>query len=131
MKKLVLKMMVVCVGVLIVFCGSGKNMLFVFFLDGEWNIIEVDGQKIFIERMFFIGFDVVQKCIYGNSGCNCMMGSFEVDFLKLGILKFGQIGSICMMCFDMKIEQMVLGVLDKVIFFQMVFDKFDVIILCN
>ena len=31
MKKLVLKMMAVCAGALIVSCGSGKNMLSVFF----------------------------------------------------------------------------------------------------
>ena len=76
MKKLVLKMMAVCAGALIVSCGSGKNMLSVSSLDGEWNITEVDGQKISTERMPFIGFDVAQKRIYGNSGCNRMMGRF-------------------------------------------------------
>ncbi len=45
MKKLVLKMMAVCAGALIVSCGSGKNMLSVSSLDGEWNITEVDGQR--------------------------------------------------------------------------------------
>ena len=131
MKKLVLKMMAVCAGALIVSCGSGKNMLSVSSLDGEWNITEVDGQKISTERMPFIGFDVAQKRIYGNSGCNRMMGSFEADSLKPGTLKFGQIGSTRMMCPDMKIEQMVLGALDKVTSFQTVSDKPDVITLCN
>ena len=131
MKKLVLKMMAVCAGALIVSCGSGKNMLSVSSLDGEWNITEVDGQKISTERMPFIGFDVAQKRIYGNSGCNRMMGSFEADSLKPGTLKFGQIGSTRMMCPDMKTEQMVLGVLDKVTSFQTVSDKPDVITLCN
>ena len=56
MKKLVLKMMAVCAGALIVSCGSGKNMLSVSSLDGEWNITEVDGQKISTERMPFMGF---------------------------------------------------------------------------
>ena len=40
MKKLVVKMMAVCAGALIVSCGSGKNMLSVSSLDGEWNITE-------------------------------------------------------------------------------------------
>ena len=131
MKKLVLKMMAVCAGALIVSCGSGKNMLSVSSLDGEWNITEVDGQKISTERMPFIGFDVAQKRIYGNSGCNRMMGSFEADSLKPGTLKFGQIGSTRMMCPDMKTEQMVLGALDKVTSFQTVSDKPGVITLCN
>ena len=124
-------MMAVCAGALIVSCGSGKNMLSVSSLDGEWNITEVDGQKISTERMPFIGFDVAQKRIYGNSGCNRMMGSFEADSLKPGTLKFGQIGSTRMMCPDMKTEQMVLGALDKVTSFQTVSDKPSVITLCN
>ena len=131
MKKLVLEMMAICAGALIVSCGSGKNMLSVSSLDGEWNITEVDGQKISTERMPFIGFDVAQKRIYGNSGCNRMMGSFEADSLKPGTLKFGQIGSTRMMCPDMKTEQMVLGALDKVTSFQTVSDKPSVITLCN
>ena len=88
MKKIVLKFMAVCTGALIVSCGSGKNMLSISSLDGEWNITEVDGQQISTERMPFIGFDVVQKRIYGNSGCNRMMGTFEADSLKPGALKF-------------------------------------------
>lgn len=131
MKKLVLKIMAVCAGALIVSCGSGKNMLSVSSLNGEWNITEVDGQQISTDRMPFIGFDVAQKRVYGNSGCNRMMGSFEADSLKPGALKFGQIGSTRMMCPDMKIEQMVLGVLDKVASFQTVSDKPEVIALCN
>ena len=123
MKKLVLEMMAICAGALIVSCGSVSS------LDGEWNITEVDGQKISTERMPFIGFDVAQKRIYGNSGCNRMMGSFEADSLKPGTLKFGQIGSTRMMCPDMKTEQMVLGALDKVTSFQTVSDKPSVITL--
>ena len=37
MKKLVLEMMAICAGALIVSCGSGKNMLSVSSLDGEWE----------------------------------------------------------------------------------------------
>lgn len=131
MRKLVLKFMAVCTGALIVSCGSGKNMLSISSLDGEWNITEVDGQQISTERMPFIGFDVAQKRIYGNSGCNRMMGSFEADSLKPGALKLGQIGSTRMMCPDMKTEQMVLSALDKVTSFQTVSDKPEVISLCN
>ncbi|WP_455666584.1 META domain-containing protein [Phocaeicola sp.] len=131
MKKLVVKLMAVFAGALMVSCGSGKNMLSVSALDGEWNITEVDGQKVSTDRMPFIGFDVAQKRIYGNSGCNRMMGSFEADSLKPGALKFGQIGSTRMMCPDMKTEQMVLGALDKVTSFQTVSDQPEVIALCN
>ena len=82
MKKLVLKMMAVCAGALIVSCGSGKNMLSVSSLDGEWNITEVDGQKISTERMPFIGFDVAQKRIYGNSYVFYTKASQSFNFRK-------------------------------------------------
>lgn len=123
--------MAICAGALIVSCNSGKNMLSLSALDGEWNITEVEGQKITAAKLPFIGFDVAQKRIYGNSGCNRMMGTFEADSLKPGMLKFGQIGSTRMMCPDMKTEQMVLGVMDKVASYQTVSDKPEEIALCN
>lgn len=131
MKKLIVKLMAVCAGALIVSCNSGKNMLSLSALNGEWNITEVEGQKIAADKLPFIGFDVTQKRIYGNSGCNRMMGTFEADSLKPGMLKFGQIGSTRMMCPDMKTEQMVLSVMDKVASYQTVSDKPEVIALCN
>lgn len=123
--------MAVFAGALIVSCNSGKNMLSLSALNGEWNITEVEGQKIAAGKLPFIGFDVAQKRIYGNSGCNRMMGTFEADSLKPGVLKFGQIGSTRMMCPDMKTEQLVLGVMDKVASYQTVSDKPEVIALCN
>lgn len=131
MKKLIVKLMAICAGALIVSCNSGKNMLSLSALNGEWNITEVEGQKIAADKLPFIGFDVTQKRIYGNSGCNRMMGTFEADSLKPGMLKFGQIGSTRMMCPDMKTEQMVLSVMDKVASYQTVSDKPEVIALCN
>ena len=131
MKKLVMKLMVMCAGALIVSCGSGKNMLSVSALDGEWNITEVDGQQVSMDKMPFIGFDVAQKRIYGNSGCNRMMGTFEADSLKPGTLKFGPVGSTRMMCPDMKTEQSVLGALDKVTSYRTVTDEPEVIALCD
>lgn len=131
MKKLVIKLMAVCAGALIVSCSNGKNKLSVSALEGEWTITEVDGQPISMDKMPFIGFDVAQKRIYGNSGCNRMMGSFEADSLKPGALKFGQLGSTRMMCPDMKVEQSILAALNKVASYQTVTDQPDVIALCN
>ena len=80
MKKVIFKMTAVCASALILAsCGGSKNMLTLSSLNGEWNITEVDGQKITDKKMPFIGFDVAQKRIYGNSGCNRMMGTFDAD----------------------------------------------------
>lgn len=82
MKKVIFKMTAVCASALILAsCGGSKNMLTLSSLNGEWNITEVDGQKITDKKTPFIGFDVAQKRIYGNSGCNRMMGTFEADSL--------------------------------------------------
>lgn len=113
MKRLVLGMMIVCTGTLVASCGGGKNLLSASSLAGEWDITEVDGQKLSAEPMPFIGFDVAQKRMYGNSGCNRMMGSFETDSLKPGTLKFGQVGSTRMMCPDMAIETAILEALNE------------------
>lgn len=131
MKKIVIKLMALCAGVLMVSCGNGKNKLSVPALDGEWTITEVDGQQVSMDKMPFIGFDVAQKRIYGNSGCNRIMGSFEVDSLKPGALKFGQMASTRMMCPDMKVEQSVLTALNEVTSYQTVSDQPEVIALCN
>lgn len=102
MKKVIFKMTAVCASALILAsCGGSKNMLTLSSLNGEWNITEVDGQKITDKKMPFIGFDVAQKRIYGNSGCNRMMGTFEADSLTPGALSFGPIGSTRMACPDM------------------------------
>lgn len=115
MKKVIGKLAVVCAGALVATsCGSGKQALSLSSLNGEWNITEVDGRKLAAEEPPFIGFDVDQKRIYGNSGCNRMMGTFEADSLKPGVLSFGQIGSTRMMCPDMETETAVLGALEKV-----------------
>lgn len=130
MKKVLFMFAAFCAGVFMVSCGSNKNMLTLASLNGEWNIVEVDGQKTSMEEKPFIGFEVAEKRIYGNSGCNRMMGSFEADSLKPGLLSFGQIGSTRMMCPDMKIEDMILGALNKVKSYQTVSDSPEVIALC-
>lgn len=131
MKKVIFKLAAICAGALIVTsCSSGKNMLTLSSLNGEWNITEVNGQKVSTDKMPYIGFDVAQKRIYGNSGCNRMMGTFEADSLKPGVLSFGPIGSTRMMCPDMKTEQAVLGALEKVKSYETVSDEPEVIALC-
>lgn len=132
MKKVIFKMTAVCASALILAsCGGSKNMLTLSSLNGEWNITEVDGQKITDKKMPFIGFDVAQKRIYGNSGCNRMMGTFEADSLTPGALSFGPIGSTRMACPDMQTEQMVLNALNKVKSYETVSDQPEIIALCS
>ena len=120
MKKVIFKMTAVCASALILAsCGGSKNMLTLSSLNGEWNITEVDGQKITDKKMPFIGFDVAQKRIYGNSGCNRMMGSFDVN-AKPGTIDLGALASTRMACPDMSGERELLQALDKVVRFDAV-----------
>lgn len=106
----------VCTGALMMAmtgCSSSKNMPKVD-LAGEWNIVAVDGEKINASDMPYIGMDVEAKRIYGNAGCNNMMGTLVLDSLKPGVIHFTQVATSRMMCSDMDIENKVIGALNKV-----------------
>lgn len=123
MKKLIYSVGIMCLGVMIASCGSSKKTACPASLNGEWNIVEVEGKTISPENeqpVPVIGFDFETKRIYGNSGCNRMMGTFTVDSLKPGILHFGPIAGTRMACPDMTTEQNVLGALEKVNSFEVI-----------
>lgn len=117
MKKLFFSFGIVCVSLLMSSCGASKKLVSPASLNGEWNIVEVEGQNIASSNHQpapFIGFDFVEKRIYGNSGCNRMMGTFVADTLKPGVISFGTIAGTRMACPDMTLEKSVLGALGKV-----------------
>ena len=99
---------------LLMSCGSGKNSVAVVDFSGEWNIVEVNGEKVSAENTPFLGFDNAEHRLYGNAGCNRLMGTFNLDTLNAGKISFGQVGATRMMCPDMKVEQSVLEALNKV-----------------
>ncbi len=81
-------------------------------LDGAWSITEVRGQKI-TEGDPYIGFDAAAGRVYGNSGCNRILGSYDANG-KAGSLPLDKLGSTRMMCPDMSTERLVLGGLSQV-----------------
>lgn len=85
-------------------------------INGEWNIIEVNGLKVTPGEsrvLPFITFDTATGRVSGSSGCNRMMGSFDVN-AKPGSLELGAMGSTRMMCADMTTERNVLNALAQV-----------------
>ena len=66
-----------------------------------------------IRNFLFIGFDTKTGQVYGNSGCNRLMGSFDVN-AKPGQIDLGALGSTRMMCPDMTVEKNVLAALGQV-----------------
>lgn len=97
-------------------CGSTKNAATLSSIGGEWNIIEVNGTSVVPapgQEFPFIGFDTKNGKVYGNSGCNRMMGSFDVN-AKPGTISLGAMGSTRMACPDMTVENNVLSALAQV-----------------
>ena len=115
MKKTFLKAAVLlCAGIGMTACGSGKQAVQAIDLTGEWNIVTVNGDTIKAENTPYLGLDMAEKRLYGNAGCNRMMGTFEADSLQPGKIKFGEIGTTRMMCPDMDTESKVLQALNSV-----------------
>ena len=74
-------------------------------LEGTWNIVEVNGQKI-ADGDPYIGFDAVAGRVYGSFGCNRIVGGFDPK-CKAGTLALDKLGSTQMMCADMTTENLV------------------------
>lgn len=90
-------------------CGTtGKSVDF----SGEWNVVSVDGQKV--NGNPYIGFDMEKGRLYGNAGCNRIMGGVELDSINPGKIGFSGVASTRMMCPDMETEQKVLEALNEV-----------------
>ncbi len=94
-------------------CSCGTQNKSVVDLAGEWNIITVEGQKVSSEEIPFLGFDVKENRMYGNAGCNNIMGSVALNSKK-GSIELSNVGATRRMCPDMKLEDKVLNALEKV-----------------
>ncbi|WP_294634159.1 META domain-containing protein [uncultured Bacteroides sp.] len=97
-------------------CRSSKDAAMLSSINGEWNIIEINGVAVVPspnQAFPFISFDTTTGKVSGNSGCNRMMGSFDVN-AKPGTIDLGTMASTRMMCPDMTLEQNVLSTLRQV-----------------
>ena len=106
-------------------CASTKNAASTSALNGEWDIIEINGATVVPapgQAFPYVGFDATSGRVYGNSGCNRLMGTFNTA-AKSGTLELGQMGSTRMMCPDMVNEKNVLAALAQVRKFKVLDDK--------
>lgn len=95
-------------------CRSSKEAVAVNenAMNGEWNIVEIQGNPVQAESQPFIGFDTKEGRVYGNSGCNQMMGAFT--FSAPNHLELGDMASTMRACPDMDTERQVLEALASV-----------------
>lgn len=116
MKKVFVSICVAGAALAMSSCRSVEKAVPVSSINGEWNIIEVNGSKVApgeSRTLPFIVFDTATGRVSGNSGCNRMMGTFDVN-AKPGSLELGAMASTRMMCPDMTTEKNVLSALAQV-----------------
>lgn len=85
-------------------------------LTGEWDITVVGETVVNVpqgEEHPFLGFNSSTGDLYGNTGCNSLMGSF-VDNAEKGTLTMSNFGTTRMACPDMTLEQTIVETLPKV-----------------
>lgn len=85
-------------------------------LNGEWTVKEVNGKALpsGMEKQPFIAFDVKEKTIYGNAGCNLINGGFEIDENNAKAISFSRVASTMMACPDMETESKILKAMNEV-----------------
>lgn len=81
-------------------------------LNGEWNIANVNGQKVTGEDRPFIGFDLAQRRFYGNNGCNLINGEAITD--RNNSLQFGSMISTQRYCADAPFQYIITSTLEQV-----------------
>lgn len=116
MKKVFVSICIASVALAVSSCRSVEKAVPLSSINGEWNIIEVNGSKVTpgeSRTLPFITFDTATGRVSGNSGCNRMMGGFDVN-AKPGSIELKNMGSTRMMCPDMTTETNVLNAMAQV-----------------
>lgn len=116
MKKVLVSICVASIVLVMSSCRTADKAVSLSSISGEWNIVEVNGSKIAPgedKKHPFITFDTEAGRVSGNSGCNRMMGGFDVN-AKPGSIQFTPMAGTKMMCADMTTESNVLSALAQV-----------------
>ena len=103
-----------CMG--IASCASTQNVATLDSLDGEWNIVEINGKVVVPapgQTFPFIAFNAESGEVYGNTGCNNLTGNIDKQ-AKAGTIDLSGLGATSRMCDDANTEQQVLQALAKV-----------------
>lgn len=77
-------------------------------LDGKWNIVEVKGEKVSSEKVPFMEFDMAQKKLHGNAGCNMFNSSFTLDDDNVSAITIAPGAATMMACPDMTTEDAIM-----------------------
>ncbi|MCM1449469.1 MAG: META domain-containing protein [Clostridiales bacterium] len=111
MKKTMLIGSVMLATAAITSCTTTRNMP-VSDLSGEWNVVSIQDTAVTLTPPPYLAFDVVNSRIFGNAGCNRILGALYAT--DNGTIDLSGIGATRMMCPDMAIEDKLLTALNQV-----------------
>lgn len=122
MKKYLFSFCMAAVACGLASCGTSRQAATLADVEGEWNVIEIDGSAVVPasgQEFPFLGFDCREHRIYGHAGCNRLVGMLDAS-AKPGNIDFSGLGSTRMMCPDMTNEQRLMEALERVKHYRMI-----------
>ena len=108
--------LIAAAAILLCSCSATKTIGPVADLNGEWDIVEVEGKAIDTTKTECrptLCFETAKNNVFGCAGCNSIWGIARVNKDKQTI-DFSEIGSTLMLCANMEYEQQILDALHKV-----------------
>lgn len=110
------KISIIAAAIALCSCSATKTTDTAVDLNGEWDIVTVDGNAVDTTKTEFrptLGFDTAKNNVFGCAGCNSINGKAKVDATKQTI-SFSEIGTTLMLCANMEYEQQILKALESV-----------------
>jgi heat shock protein HslJ len=83
-------------------------------LNGEWNVVNINGIAPTGENKPYIGIDSSTERLFGNAGCNRIMGQVDYPNTKKNNIRFINVATTRMACPDMSGEQTLVKLLNEV-----------------
>jgi heat shock protein HslJ len=104
-----------CLATLFAGCKTQKTLVSFSDLEGEWNVIELNGRNLLPEETKQrLIFDTAGHRLSGNAGCNRISGNIEYGETQTNALKFQGVIATRKACLDMRLEDEFLKTLDSV-----------------
>ena len=110
------KISIIAAAITLCSCSATKTTDAAVDLNGEWDIVTVDGNAVDTTKTEFrptLGFETAKDNVFGCAGCNSINGKAKVDAAKQTI-SFSEIGKTLMLCANMEYEEKIMKALESV-----------------
>ena len=81
-------------------------------LEGKWNVVEVKGEKVLEEGLPQMDFNMAEKKLHGNTGCNLFNTTITLDPEDVSSITIAPGATTMMACPNMDLETSVLQSMD-------------------